>query len=127
MLGGLCGYYLHSLRLCYNIQGVVFLQTANLLKIKYIIKPFSMISFVINAINWNLLYLFDRMPNNGSPLVGSNLSCIRQINLMMQSAFAEVICISILFQVCIHQGNCYRFIIKRTIVHNLNTHALING
>ena len=77
--------------------------------------------------NWNLLYLFDRMSNNGSPLVGSNLSCIRQINLMMQSAFAEVICISILFQVCIHQGNCYRFIIKRTIVHNLNTHAFING
>ena len=58
------------------------------------------------------------MPNNGSPLVGSNLSCIRQINLMMQSAFAEVICISILFQVCIHQGNCYRFIIKRTIVYS---------
>ena len=37
------------------------------------------------------------MPNNGSPLIGSNLSCIRQINLMMQSAFAEVICIEDLY------------------------------
>ena len=66
------------------------------------------------------------MPNYGFPFLGSNLSCIGHIDFMVKSAIAKVIAISIIFKKFIHNCNSCGFIIKRSVVHNLNAQALIN-
>jgi len=57
---------------------------------------------------------------------GSDLSCIGQINLMVQPVAAKVIFISVLLRILIHQGNAGRLIIKETQMHYLHTKPLIN-
>ncbi len=58
--------------------------------------------------------------NEPFPFLWSNLSCIRHINLVVQSIFVNIIEIPILFYISIHKSNGCWLIIKRTYVHNLN-------
>lgn len=66
------------------------------------------------------------MSNDCFPFFGSNLSCVRQIDFVMQSFIVYIINISVLLQISIHECNGCRLIIKRTQVHNLNTQSFIN-
>ena len=60
------------------------------------------------------------MSNYSFPFLWGNLSCIRHINLVVQSIFVNIIEIPILFYISIHKSNGCWLIIKRTYVHNLN-------
>ena len=65
------------------------------------------------------------MPDHSLPLLWSNLSCIRHVYLVVESAVAEVIAVSVFLEKLVHDCNSCRLIIERSVVHNLNTQTLI--
>ena len=65
------------------------------------------------------------MSNDGFPILGRNLSCVRHIDFVMQPFVGKIVDISVFFQVFVHEGNCRRFLIKWTYVHHLNAQPFV--
>ena len=74
-----------------------------------------------------MLHLPDGVSDNGFSLLLSGFSRIREIDLMMETVFFEVILIALSSNIIIHQLDSSWFIIISAMVHDLNTKAFINS